>query len=163
MPNSFRNRATDSNSALCLSPDRLRSAEALWSCNSAARLAYELQYADGDDPRVSLRITPDTPVPTPAALVIPRSYPGGYSFVPYDDFGEDVHALSPDGKFIECKKGPDGTRWAIGHGSERIAQIHFQDSEQLCGILGYSLFGYIDGLKDVPVTLQVDGPRNWLS
>jgi predicted metalloprotease with PDZ domain len=145
----------------------------------AARLAYELRYAGGDDPRVSLRITPDTPVPTPAALVIPRSYPGGYSFVPYDDFVEDIHALSPDGKFIECKKDPDGPRWTIGHGSERIAQIEYRvnvgrmedrirDSvasskirKNYVGLLGYSLFGYIDGLEGAPVTLQVDGPRNW--
>lgn len=29
------------------------------------------------------------------------------------------------------------------------------------GLLGYSVFGYIDGLEQAPVTLQVDGPGDW--
>ena len=43
----------------------------------AGSVAYELRYAGADDPRVSLRITLESPLPAPAALVIPRSYPGG--------------------------------------------------------------------------------------
>jgi hypothetical protein len=65
--------------------------------SQAGRVAYELQYGGANDPRVSIRIAPESPLPAPTALVIPRSYPGGYSFVPYDDFVENVSALSPDG------------------------------------------------------------------
>ena len=131
------------------------------------------------NPRVSLRITPESPLPAPLALVIPRSYPGGYSFVPYDEFVEDVHAFSPDGKSIECKKDADGPRWAIGHSAERISRIEYRvnvgrmedrirDSvesskirKNYVGLLGYSVFGYIDGLEQAPVSLQVDGPGDW--
>jgi predicted metalloprotease with PDZ domain len=144
-----------------------------------ARIAYDLRYAGADDSRVSLRITPESPLPAPAALVIPRSYPGGYSFVPYDDFVEDVHAFSPNGKSIECKKDADGPRWTIGQEGEGISRIEYRvnvgrmedqirdslDSSKIrtnyVGLLGYSVFAYIDGLEQAPVTLQVGGPDDW--
>ncbi len=144
-----------------------------------AQVAYELHYATANDPRVSLRITLEKPLPAPAALVIPRSYPGGYSFVPYDDFVEDVHAFASDDKSIECKKDADGPRWAIGEEGERISRIEYRvnvgrmedrirgsvDSSKIrknyVGLLGYSVFGYVDGLEQAPVTLQVDGPADW--
>jgi predicted metalloprotease with PDZ domain len=147
--------------------------------SQVGRVAYELHYAGANDPRVSIRITPESPLPAPAALVIPRSYPGGYSFVPYDDFVEDVHAFSSDGKSIECKKDADGPRWAIGQDSERIARIEYRvnvgrmedrirDSvesskirKNYVGLLGYSVFGYIDGLQQASVNLRVDGPGDW--
>jgi predicted metalloprotease with PDZ domain len=144
-----------------------------------ARVAYELRYAGMDDPRVSLRITPESPLPAPARLVIPRSYPGGYSFVPYDDFVEDVHAFGPDGKSIQCKKDADGPRWTIGQEGERISRIGYRVNvgrmedrirnsvgsskvrKNYVGLLGYSVFGYVDGLEQTPVSLQVDGPGDW--
>jgi len=144
-----------------------------------ARVAYELHYAAANDPRVSLRITLERPLPAPAAFVIPRSYPGGYSFVPYDDFVEDVHAFASDDKSIECKKDADGPRWAIGEEGERISRIEYRvnvgrmedrirgsvDSSKIrknyVVLLGYSVFGYVDGLEQVPVSLQVDGPADW--
>jgi predicted metalloprotease with PDZ domain len=147
--------------------------------SQAGHVAYELHYAGANDPSVSIRITPESPLLTPAALVIPRSYPGGYSFVPYDDFVENVSALSPDGKSIECKKDANGPRWAIGQGSERIARIEYRvnvvrmedrlrDSvesskvrKNYVGFLGYSVFGYIEGLQQASVNLQVDGPGDW--
>lgn len=143
------------------------------------KVAYELRYAGANDPRVSIRITPESPLPAPAALVIPRSYPGGYSFVPYDDFVENMSALSPEGKSIECKKDADGPRWAIGHEGERISRIEYRvnvgrmedrirdsvESSKIrkgyVGLLGYSVFGYIDGLEQSAITLQVDGPGDW--
>jgi predicted metalloprotease with PDZ domain len=143
------------------------------------RVVYELHYAYAGDPSVGLRIAPESPLPAPVNLVIPRSYPGGYSFVPYDDFVENVQAFSPEGKSIECKKDADGPRWEIGQVSERISRIEYQvnvlrmedrirDSvesskvrKNYVGLLGYSVFGYIDGLEQNPVTLQVDGPADW--
>ena len=154
-------------------------ARALAASSQAGQVGYELHYGGAGDPRVSLRITPRNPLPAPVDLVIPRSYPGGYSFVPYDDFVEDVHAFSPDGESIECKKDEDGPRWAIGQGSEKIARIEYRvnvsrmedrlrDSvesskirKNYVGLLGYSVFGYIDGLQQASVDLQVDGPGDW--
>jgi predicted metalloprotease with PDZ domain len=154
-------------------------ARALAASSQASQVAYELHYGGASDPSVSVTITPKSPLPAPVDLVIPRSYPGGYSFVPYDDFVEDVHAFYPDGKSIECKKDADGPRWAIAQRSERIARIEYRvnvvrmedrlrDSvesskirKNYVGLLGYSVFGYIDGLQQASVSLQVDGPGDW--
>ena len=155
------------------------SARALAASSQPSQVAYELRYGGAGDPSVSIRITPKNPLPAPGDLIIPRSYPGGYSFVPYDDFVEDVHAFSPDGKSIECKKDANGPRWAIGHASESVSRIEYRvnvgrmedrlrDSvesskirKNYVGLLGYSVFGYIDGLQQASVSLQVDGPGDW--
>ncbi len=147
--------------------------------SQTARIAYELRYAGAGDSGVSVRIAPDGPLTAPIALVIPRTYPGGYSFVPYDDFVESIHAFSPDDKSVECKKDADGPRWVIGQVDEKIARIEYRvnigrmedqlrdavESSKIrknyAGLLGYSIFGYIDGLEQNPVTLQVDGPEDW--
>ncbi len=142
-------------------------------------IAYELRYAGGGDAVVSVRITPEHPLAAPVALVIPRTYPGGYSIVTYDDYVEDVRAFSPDGASIECKKDEDGPRWAIGKEHEKVARIEYRvnvermedrirdatESSKIrkdyVGILGYSVFGYVDGLEHAPATLHVEGPENW--
>ncbi|MGA2534798.1 MAG: hypothetical protein ABSF53_02195 [Terracidiphilus sp.] len=154
-------------------------ARVLAASAEASQVAYELHYGSAGDSSVSLRITPKNPLPAPVDLVIPRSYPGGYSFVPYDDFVEDIHAFSPDGQSIECKKDADGPRWAIGHASESVSRIEYRvnvgrmedrirDSvesskirKNYIGLLGYSVFGFIDGQQQASVSLQVDGPGDW--
>jgi len=154
-------------------------AKALAAQTEASQVAYELRYGGAGDPSVSIRITPKNPLSAPVDLVIPRSYPGGYSFVPYDDFVEDVHALSSDGKSIECKKDANGPRWAIGHASESVSRIEYRvnvgrmedrlrDSvesskirKNYVGLLGYSVFGYIEGLQQASISLHVDGPGDW--
>jgi predicted metalloprotease with PDZ domain len=142
-------------------------------------VAYELHYAGAGDPSIDLSIALPTPLPAPLNLVMPRSYPGGYSFVPYDDFVQDVHAFSPSGNSIKCQKDADGPRWAIGRASETVSRIEYRvnvgrmedrirvsvESSKIrkdyVGLLGYSVFGYIDGLQQAPVTLQLDGPGDW--
>lgn len=147
--------------------------------SQVGHIAYELKYGGAGDSGVSVSIAPEKPLPGPVALVIPRTYPGGYSFVPYDDFVEEIHAFSGEGKAVECKKNADGPRWTIGQGSDRISRIEYRvnvermedrirgsvDSSKVrrnyAGILGYSVFGYIDGLELAPVNLRVDGPGDW--
>ena len=142
-------------------------------------VAYELRYEAGYDSRVSVKISLENPVSAPISFVIPRTYPGGYSFVPYDDYVEGVSAFSPSGQSIDCKKDDDGPRWTIGKRPEKISRIEYRvnvgrmedgiresvESSKIrknyAGLLGYSVFGYIDGLKQSPVTLLVDGPGDW--
>jgi predicted metalloprotease with PDZ domain len=142
-------------------------------------LSYQLRYAQVGDSSVSLQITPGTPLSSPVNLVIPRSYPGGYSFVRYDDFVEDFHAFSPEGKSLDCKKDPDGPRWAIGEKGQSVGRIEYrvdikkmedqirdsvESSKVRDGylmILGYSVFGYIEGWEKNPAAVDVIGPRDW--
>jgi len=140
---------------------------------------YDLRYAAAGERAVAIQITLPEPCEAPAALVIPRSYPGGYEQVPYDSFVEGVTALAPDGKSLAVAKDAYGPRWALGKKGERIqrityrvdiarmeAQIHDAVSSSkvrpgYAGLLGYSVFGFIDGLEDHKIELRVDGPPGW--
>ena len=80
-------------------------------------IIYELRYSAPGD-RVSMKISPRALIAAPATLVIPRTYPGGYSQVSYDSFMENVTAVSQDGKTLTCTKEADGPRWKIGQKGE---------------------------------------------
>ncbi|OLE64196.1 MAG: hypothetical protein AUG74_13340 [Bacteroidetes bacterium 13_1_20CM_4_60_6] len=135
-------------------------------------IIYELRYSAPGD-RVSMKISPRALIAAPATLVIPRTYPGGYSQVSYDSFMENVTAVSQDGKTLTCTKEADGPRWKIGQKGENIARIEYQvditnmenqllsavDTSKVrpgyLGLLGYSIFAYVEGLERDPITLQV--------
>ena len=120
-----------------------------------------------------MKISPRALIAAPATLVIPRTYPGGYSQVSYDSFMENVTAVSQDGKTLTCTKEADGPRWKIGQKGENIARIEYQvditnmenqllsavDTSKVrpgyLGLLGYSIFAYVEGLERDPITLQV--------
>ncbi len=142
--------------------------------------AYRLAYARPGATTVHVTITPSAPVDAPATLVIPRNYPGGYSRVPYDRFVEDVRATAPggDGR-IGVTKGEYGPRWDLGTAGQRVARVEYDvdlgrmEQELLeavetskvrpgyAGVLGYSVFGYIDGLERGPAELTVVAPDGW--
>jgi predicted metalloprotease with PDZ domain len=143
------------------------------------QIIYDLRYSAPGDHRVSMKITAPALIAAPATLVIPRTYPGGYSQVPYDSFLENVTAVSQDGKLLPCTKEANGPRWKIGQRGENIAHIEYQvditDMEnqllsavdtskvrpRYVGLLGYSIFAYVDGLERDPITLQVSAPETW--
>ena len=141
-------------------------------------IAYRLQYVAGDGyVHVSLRFSPA--ISAPAVFVIPRSYPGGYSVVPYDSFVEHVRSFSGIGNPGEGQKELDGPRWDVGQRGDSISRIEYDvdvsrmerelhsaiDTSKVrsryLGILGYSVFGYVDGMQDQPIDLQVDAPHDW--
>ena len=153
----------------------------LLAANAGAQSAvrYELHYSAAGDPAVSIQIALPEPVPAPAALVIPRNYPGGYEQVPYDSFVEAVTALTPDGKSLAVAKDADGPRWALGKKGETVQRIAYRvDIARMeaqirdavstskvrkgyAGLLGYSVFGFIDGVADRKIELRVTGPSGW--
>ena len=142
-------------------------------------LRYELRYAAAGDSAVSIQITLPEPLQAPATLVIPRSYPGGYEQVPYDSFVEGVTALAPDGGSLAVAKDADGPRWALGKKGERVQRIAYRVDivrmeaqirdavssskvrPRYAGLLGYSVFGFVDGFADREIELLVEGPSGW--
>lgn len=143
------------------------------------RIAYRLQYLTPGSNQVQIALTFTPAISAPAALVIPRNYPGGYSLVLYDSFVKNLQALSTDGRGLSVRKQPDGPRWDIGQSGESISRIEYQvdiarmeqelhsaiDSSkvrpQYLGLLGYSVFGYVDGLERDAIELTVDAPADW--
>ena len=142
-------------------------------------VGYELRYGGAGAGTVSVTMALPEPVRAPASLVMPRNYPGGYEQIPYDSFVSDVSALSPEGKSLAVVKDADGPRWSLGRAGETVQRIEYRvDVSRMeaqilgavstskvrqgyVGLLGYSVFAYVDGLADRKIQLRVDGPSGW--
>ena len=115
----------------------------------------------------------------PAALVMPRTYPGGYEQLPYDAYVTHVIARASDGRSLHISKDADGPRWTLGRAGEEIRSIEYVvDVAQMetdirsavstskirkgyVGLLGYSIFAYVEGYQDRRIRLRIDGPKDW--
>jgi predicted metalloprotease with PDZ domain len=142
-------------------------------------LKYDLRYAAPGDHLVSLTITLPAGIPAPVTLVMPRAYPGGYSEVLYDSYVENVTGVSQDGETFSGVKDEYGPRWSIGGKGETVASIQYQvdvaameshilaavDTSKVrpgyVGLLGYSVFAYLDGMENDPISLQITAPEAW--
>jgi predicted metalloprotease with PDZ domain len=140
---------------------------------------YELRYAQPGAATVQVAVALPEAAKAPASLVMPRTYPGGYQQVPYDSFVTDVAALSPDGKSLAVAKDADGPRWSLGRSGENVQRIEYRvdiarmESQILdavstskvrkgyAGLLGYSVFAFVDGLAGRKIELRVEGPKGW--
>jgi predicted metalloprotease with PDZ domain len=138
-----------------------------------------LQYTTSGDSFVQISLEFAPAIPAPVVFVIPRNYPGGYSLISYDSFVESANASSGESKSLSIEKEADGPRWDIGSRGESIARIEYRvniarmeqellsavDSSKVrpryLGALGYSVFGYVDGLEDRPINLKLEGPHDW--
>jgi len=142
-------------------------------------IRYDLRYPEAGAATVSVTITLPDAAQAPASLVMPRNYPGGYEQVPYDSFVSDVSAQTPDGKPLTAAKDQDGPRWTLGRRGEAVQRIAYRvdiarmETQLLdaistskvrqgyAGLLGYSVFAYIDGLADRKIELHIEGPKGW--
>ena len=140
---------------------------------------YDLRYAEAGGPTVAVTITLPEAVPAPASLVIPRNYPGGYQQVPYDSFVTGVTAFSATNQPLAAPKDQGGPRWTLGKRGESVKRIEYRvdiarmesdihdgvSSSKVrkgyAGLLGYSIFGYLDGLADRKIDLHIEGPKSW--
>lgn len=142
-------------------------------------LSYHVEYMSPGDGRIHISMVLSEPAKTPVSLVMPRNYPGGYGQVPYDSFVDQIHAFSPDKKMLTVDREEDGPRWTIGGKGERVGRIEYQvDVARMesrivsavetskvrrgyAGLLGYSVFAYIDGWEERKIKLRVDAPKGW--
>ncbi len=142
-------------------------------------MRYHLTYATAGESAVKVRIDFPSPRPTPVELVMPRNYPGGYSLVLYDSFVEEVRAFSDQDKPLDVKRAPYAPRWIVGSAGQKITRVEYKvdiarmektltfavESSKLrpryLGLLGYSVFAFIDGSEGAQISLTVDGPSDW--
>jgi predicted metalloprotease with PDZ domain len=144
-----------------------------------ARLVYHLRY-DLSAPSV-VQITMNLPEAAdgPLTLVMPRSFPGGYVQRPYDPFVTNVKAFAADGGTAEVRREELGPRWTIGKCCGRLSRIEYDvdvarmereifaasDASKIrdgyVGLLGYSVFAFIDRWENVPIRLEVSAPSGW--
>jgi predicted metalloprotease with PDZ domain len=140
---------------------------------------YRLRFAASTPAVVKVAITLAPTVPGSASLVLPRTYPGGYAQVPYDDFVSQVIAIDPTGRRLAVVRDADGPRWRLGEAGDTVATVEYavdvarmehdildavatsKRRDGYLGLLGYSVFGYVDGSEARPAHLRVEAPRGW--
>lgn len=113
-------------------------------------------------------------------FIMPRSIPMGYGTAPYDRFVEDFSALNADGEPLPVERTARiGPRWTVGDKGSTLHRIRYRvnvsamersilqasDASKIraryAGLLGYSVFGFVEGLENSPVTLSVKAPADW--
>jgi predicted metalloprotease with PDZ domain len=140
---------------------------------------YELRYAAESPGRLTVHLQLPRPATAPIALVMPRTYPGGYAQLPYDEFVARVVARNPEGAGLAVEKDADAPRWRLGRGGDVITGIDYEvDLVQMeqtlhdavasskarkgyVGLLGYSVLAYIENYESAPAHLEVKAPRAW--
>jgi len=139
---------------------------------------YLMEYHPGDDfLTVSIRLPEDAREKT-ATLIIPRSAPGTYSLTDYSEFVKDVRGTDTEGEVIEGERG-EGSYFTVAADGREITGINYRVEirrmesvltagsetskvrENYLGLLGYSVFGFADGLADRPVRLDVRASADW--
>ena len=139
---------------------------------------YSVTLAKPGDATISVSLTLPSAVAGPLTLVIPRAVPMGYSQQLYDRYVSDVVARGANGEVIPIER-KEGSRWQIGTAAESVRHVSYRvdlakmerellsatDSSRArsgyAGILGYSVFGYFDGMEGRPLRLEVEVPRDW--
>jgi len=140
--------------------------------------SYLLRYDGPPSQVVHVTITPARPVAGPATLVIPRAIPMGYANEPYDRYVAGVRGTTSGGRGLSARR-DEGPRWSVGTRGDSVRSIFYDVDigameraitdasaasklrDGYAGLLGYTVFGYVDGLEDRPVVLRVEGPEGW--
>jgi predicted metalloprotease with PDZ domain len=142
-------------------------------------IRYEVKYQADSPGRLSVHLQLPRLAAAPLILVMPRTYPGGYAQLPYDEFVARVVPRNAEGAGVTAEKDPDAPRWRLGRRGEFIVAVDYEvDLTQMertlhdavssskartgyIGILGYSALAYLEGYESVPVRLQVHAPSAW--
>jgi predicted metalloprotease with PDZ domain len=146
---------------------------------AADTLEYRMAYSTSVPTSITVSLKLPQPHWGPLVLVMPRNYPGGYAQLPYDAFLAQVTARDASGGAIRVSKDPDAPRWAVGSVSDRVSRIEYQvDVARMeegihdavatskirsgyAGLLGYSVFAYLEGFEQLGAHLHVEAPPQW--
>ena len=144
----------------------------------AAQIDYRLEYPDPAAGRVQVSVRLHEPAAAPQTLIMPRAIPMGYGEQHYDRFVDRVRAFAEDGTALEVHR-EEGPRWRLGGRGTRLARFAYEvdvgamerrildasDASKFrpgyLGLLGYSVFGFLEGSERRSVELTVAGPARW--
>jgi predicted metalloprotease with PDZ domain len=145
---------------------------------AAPGVTYSLAYREDRPSLVSVRIDLPPLPPGPKVLVIPRAIPMGYGEQPFDRFVAGVSAHSAAGTRLSVERS-EGPRWLLGGAEESVARVDYEvdigrmeqeivaasDTSKVrpgyLSILGYSVFGYLEGLEERELRLAIEVPASW--
>jgi predicted metalloprotease with PDZ domain len=102
----------------------------------------------------------------------------GYAQLPYDRYVSDVAAFGASGESLAVAR-EEGSRWRLGAAGSSVRRVAYRvdlarmEREILdasgssrarpryVGLLGYSVFGYVDGWQARPARLEIEAPGDW--
>jgi predicted metalloprotease with PDZ domain len=139
---------------------------------------YTLRYEESRSGVVSIRLDLPPSPPGSRYFIFPRAIPMGYGEQPFDRFVSPVAATDRDGSILPVER-EEGPRWLVGSSDTTVARVEYEvdiqrmEAEILAAsdtskvrpgylsLLGYSIFGYIEGLEENGVRLDLDLPESW--
>jgi predicted metalloprotease with PDZ domain len=145
---------------------------------TSAPLRYRVELARAGDTTVVISIEAPEPLAGPVTLVIPRAVPMGYSQQAYDRYVGDVAASGEGGAPLGVAR-EEGPRFRLGAKGEGVRRVSYRvdlarmerettgaaDSSRArpryASLLGYSVFGYLDGFEARPIRLEAIAPSDW--
>lgn len=152
----------------------------IFSCLiSSAQINYFLSYKDSSSSRLKILIQPAKSLTTPVSFVMPRSIPGGHDIFVYDQFIENIYAVTISGERLALIKDVnDAPRWNYPDSGKQILHIEYEvnlnkmerrmsagDASIIrpgfAGILNYSVFGWIDGTVQETGSCTINTFPNW--
>jgi predicted metalloprotease with PDZ domain len=150
----------------------------LLTAAASPAVVYHVELARPGDTSVGVALELAADAPAPVTLVIPRAVPMGYSQQEYDRFVSDVRGFGPHGEPLDAAR-EEGPRFRIGRPGASVRRVSYRvdlarqervilsasDASRArpgyVGLLGYSVFGYLEGGEAVPVRLEVKAPAGW--
>jgi predicted metalloprotease with PDZ domain len=145
---------------------------------SAAQISYSLAYTTAGADQVHISIDVPETVKTPLTMIMPRAIPMGYGEQYFDRYLDSVTAYSKTNEPLPAER-LEGPRWSIGRNGSQVARVEYAvnlarmereilsaaDTSKIragyLGLLGYSVFAFIEGLESQPIRLQITGPTEW--
>ncbi|MBI1750190.1 MAG: hypothetical protein HY234_15525 [Acidobacteria bacterium] len=142
------------------------------------RMTYGVQYSRADESRIRVSIEMAEPLAGLQTLVMPRAVPMGYGEQPYDRFVGEVKAYGAANEALPVKR-EEGPRWILGKAGAKLRRVAYEvDLERMerevlsggdaskvrpgyVGLLGYSVFAYVEGQEEEPLRLRAEGPSDW--
>lgn len=143
-----------------------------------ATVKYQVRYKAAGESRVSVTVEIAQAVAGARTFVMPRAVPMGYAAQPYDGFVHDLRGWGRDGQPLEVARN-DGPRWRVGTANSILTRVEYEidlramEEKILDGgdvsrvrngylfLLGYSLFGFVEGFETQPIHLALRGPDRW--
>lgn len=143
-----------------------------------ALMEYGVQYARAGESRIRVSIEMPELLAGPQTLIMPRAIPMGYGEQPYDRYVENLKAYGAGDEELAVER-TDGPRWTLGKAGAMLRRVAYEvdlarmerevlnggDASKVrpkyVGLLGYSVFTFIEGQEDKPIRLRVEGPKDW--
>jgi predicted metalloprotease with PDZ domain len=141
-------------------------------------VSYRIQYREPGSDRIRVSILfPKLPGGL-KVMVIPRAIPMGYGEQHFDRYVAQVRAFTPGGDTIAVTR-QDGPRWLLGEAGTIVSRVEYEvdiarmereiysaaDTSKVrpgyLSLLGYSVFAYLEGFKNLPARLEIEVPDDW--